>query len=80
MKTYQLNTRIDEKAYGVLERMSKRLHTTKAHLTEKAIYLLKEKFDNLEASAGPEEAEDLFLSLLAKSTTQYDDLYRKLAK
>ena len=80
MKTHQLNARIDEKAYAVLTKLNAKLHTTKAHLTEKAIYLLQDHFDRLERSAGPEKAPDLFMSLLSKSMEQYDDLYRKLAK
>ena len=80
MKTCQLNARIDEKAYTVLTELTERLHTTKAHLTEKAIYLLKEKFDQLEKSTGQANAPDIFLSLLAQSMEKYDDLYRKLAK
>ncbi len=80
MKTHQLNARIDEKAYAVLSELTQKLHTTKGHLTEKAIYLLKDQFDKLDKAVSEEKAPDLFLSLLGKSMEQYDELYRKLAK
>ncbi|MBI2095678.1 MAG: hypothetical protein HYT89_05880 [Candidatus Omnitrophica bacterium] len=80
MKTQQLNARIDEKAYAVLAELTSKLHTTKAHLTEKAIYLLKEHFEKLEKSIGSDKTSDIFLSSLDKSLSQYDALYRKLAK
>ena len=80
MKTHQLNARIDEKAYAVLEDLTVKLHTTKGHLTEKAIYLLKDHFEKVEKSVGPEKSHDLFLSLLGKSMERYDSLYRKLAQ
>ena len=80
MKTHQLNARIDQKAYSVLTEMTSKLHTTKGHLTEKAIYLLKEHFDTLEQSAGKKKAPDLFLSLLSKSADQYNEVYKKLAQ
>ena len=80
MKTYQLNARIDEKAYAVLKQLTEKIHTTKGHLTEKAIYLLRDHFEKIEKSMGEEKAPDTFLSMLGKSMEQYDDLYRKLAK
>jgi hypothetical protein len=80
MKTHQLNTRIEDKAYQTLQQLAERLHTTKGHLAEKAIYLLKEHFNKVEESVGEEKSPDLFLTLLGKSMEQYDDLYRKLAK
>ena len=80
MKTHQLNARIDQKAYAVLEELTKKLHTTKGHLAEKAIYLLKDHFEKVERSVGSEKSGDIFLSLLGKSMEQYDELYRKLAK
>ncbi len=80
MKTHQLNARIDQKAYEVLNQLTEKLHTTKGHLTEKAIYLLREHFEKVEISVGHEKAADTFLSLLGKSMERYDELYRKLAK
>ena len=80
MKTHQLNARIDQKAYAVLQDLTEKLHTTKGHLTEKAIYLLKDHFEKIEKSVGPDKSPDLFLSLLGKSTDQYDNLYRKLTE
>ena len=80
MKTHQLNARIDQKAYTVLEQLTEKLHTTKGHLTEKAIYLLQDHFQQLEKSVGKEKSSDIFLSMLGKSMDQYDDLYQKLAK
>lgn len=80
MKTHQLNARIDQTAYDVLEELTQKLHTTKGHLTEKAIYLLKDHFEKIERSVGRERSKDVFLSLLGQSMEQYDDLYRKLAK
>ena len=80
MRTHQLNARIDEKTYALLQELTAKLHTTKGHLTEKAIHLLKEHFDQLEKSVGSQKAPDLFLSFLGQSMGQYDDLYRKLAK
>ncbi len=80
MKTRQLNARIHPKAYAVLSELTKKLRTTKGHLTERAIYLLKGHFDALAKGLGREEARDVFLSLLGKSMEQYDELYRKLAK
>ncbi len=80
MKTHQLNARIDQKAYDVLEELTQKLHTTKGHLTEKAIYLLKDHFEKVEQKVGQERSPDIFLSLLGKSMDQYDELYRKLAK
>ena len=80
MKTYQLNARIDEKAYAVLSQLTEKLHTTKGHLTEKAIYLLRDHFEKIEKSMGREKGPDAFLSMLGKSTEQYNGIYRKLAK
>ena len=80
MKTHQLNARIDQKAYSVLEELTQKLHTTKGHLTEKAIYLLKDHFEKIEKSVGTDKSPDLFLSLLGKSMDRYDSLYRKLAQ
>ena len=80
MRTHQLNARIDQRAYTVLEDLTEKLHTTKGHLTEKAIYLLKEHFEKVEKSVGGDKSSDLFLSLLGKSMEQYDALYRKLAE
>ena len=80
MRTHQLNARIDQKAYAVLEELTEKLHTTKGHLTEKAIYLLKDHFEKIERSVGSEKSSDVFQTLLGKSTEQYDNLYRKLAK
>ena len=79
MRTHQLNTRIEEKAYQTLEELTKTLHTTKGHLAEKAIYLLKEHFSKLEKSVGEAKSADIFLTLLSKSTDEYDDLYKKLS-
>ncbi len=80
MKTHQLNARIDQKAFAVLNELTSKLHTTKGHLTEKAIYLLKEHFDRIEKSVGQTQSPDIFLSLLGKSMDRYDELYRKLAE
>ena len=80
MKTYQLNARIDEKAYAVLKQLTEKLHTTKGHLTEKAIYLLRDHFEKIEKSMGEEKASDVFSTMLGKSTEQYNSLYQKLAK
>ena len=80
MKTQQLNARIDQKAYAVLNQLTVKLHTTKGHLTEKAIYLLKDHFDKLENTVQKEKAPDIFLSLLGKSIDQYDELYKRLAQ
>ncbi len=80
MKTHQLNARIDQSAFTVLTELTQKLHTTKSHLTEKAIYLLKDHFDKLEGSVEKSKAPDIFLSLLSNSIEQYDDLYHKLSK
>ena len=80
MKTHQLNTRIKSDAYSLLETLSKKLHTTKAYLVEKAIYHLNEQFVQLEKKSPHESPEDTFLSYLSKSMDHYDPLYRKLAK
>ena len=79
MKTHQLNTRIEERAYQTLEDLAETLHTTKGHLAEKAIYLLKEHFSKLEKSIGEAKSADTFLALLSKSMDEYDDLYQKLS-
>ena len=79
MKTHQLNARIDGKAYATLTGLAKKLHTTKGHLTEKAIYLLKSHFDEIEKSVSPEKSADAFLSLLGQSMDRYDEVYKKLA-
>ena len=78
MKTYQLNARIDEKAYNVLMELTAKLHTTKAHLTEKAIYLLRGYFEKIEQSVG-HDTPDVFLSLLSKSMDKHHELYEKLS-
>ncbi len=80
MKTHQLNARINTAAYTVLENLSKKLHTTKAYLVEKAIYHLQNQFEKIEKTSSVNNKEDLFLSLLNKSMEQYDSLYRRLAK
>ncbi len=79
MKTYQLNARIEEKAYHTLMDLTAKLHTTKAHLTEKAIYLLKEHFEKIDQSVGSDRGADVFLSLLSKNGDKYHELYEKLS-
>ena len=80
MRTYQLNARIDEKAHKVLMELTEKFHTTKAHLTEKAIYLLKDHFEQIEKSTSKEKAPDVFMSLLSQSVDRYRELYQKLAQ
>ena len=80
MKTHQLNARIDQKAFIVLRDLTEKLHTTKGHLTEKAIYLLKEHFERIESAVGQDKSADVFLALLTRNTKDYDELYQKLAK
>ena len=78
MKTHLLNARINQKAYAVLTELTEKLHTTKGYLTEKAIFLLKEHFDEVELSVGSKKAPDIFLSMFSKNIQQYNELYEKL--
>lgn len=81
MKTYQLNTRVNEEAYKALTKMAEKLHTTKGYLTEKAIYLLQDHFEKVEKSTPDSStANDLFLSLLGQSIDRYHSAYDQLSK
>ena len=76
----QLSTRIDSKAKQILDQLHKKTHVPIRILTEKAIYLLRERYDKLSAVDQQGTVDESFMGLLDYSMKEHDDTYKKLAE
>jgi hypothetical protein len=77
--TVQLSTRIDPKVKRVLGELHKRTHIPIRTLTEKAILLLKERYDRMSQMYQKGAADERFMELLEYSLRTHDATYQKLA-
>ncbi|MFH1877714.1 MAG: ribbon-helix-helix domain-containing protein [Candidatus Omnitrophota bacterium] len=72
--TTQLSTRIDTKAKQALDQLHKKTHVPIRILTEKAIFLLKEKYDRMSSVEEQQGAVDeVFMGLLDYSLRKLAD-------
>lgn len=76
--TVQFSTRIDPKVKRILSELHRKTHIPIRILTEKAIFLLKERYDRISHVHQRDVAEDRFMELLDYSIKTHDDTYRKL--
>lgn len=77
--TVQLSTRIDTKIMQMLGQMHKKTHIPIRVLTEKAISLLKERYDNMSRLYRGGAVDERFTELLEYSLRGHDATYRELA-
>jgi len=75
----QLSTRIDSKAKQVLDKLHKKTHVPICILTERAIFLLKEKYDQMSSVEEKDTVDEVFVGLLDYSLRKHDATYKKLA-
>lgn len=78
--TVQLSTRIDPKVKQILGQLHKKTHIPIRTLTEKAIFLLKERYDRMGQIYHQGVADERFMELLDYSLRTHDATYRKLAE
>lgn len=77
--TVQLSTRIDAKVKKMLEQLHKKTHVPICALTEKAIILLKKRYDRMSQTYQEGKADEGFMELLDYSLEAHDATYKKLA-
>lgn len=77
--TVQLSTRVDPKVKQILGQLHKKTHISIRTLTEKAIFLLKERYDRMNQMYQQGTADERFMELLDYSLRSHDATYRKLA-
>ncbi len=77
--TVQLSTRIDSKAKQALDQLHKKTHVPICVLTEKAIFLLKEKYERISSVGKKGAVDEVFMGLLDHSMKKHDATYKKLA-
>ncbi len=77
--TVQLSTRIDSKAKQALDQLHKKTHVPIRILTERAIFLLKEKYDRMSSGEEKGTVDEVFMGLLDYSLRKHDATYKKLA-
>ena len=77
--TVQLSTRIDPQVKRILAQLHKKTHIPIRTLTEKAIFLLKERYDRLSRTHQQDVTDERFMELLDYSLKKHDVTYRKLA-
>ena len=77
--TVPLSTRIDPKVKKMLNDLHRRTRIPIRILTEKAIFLLKERYDRMSRIHEQGMADEGFMELLDYSLRKHDDTYRKLA-
>ena len=78
--TVQLSTRIDSKAKQILDQLHKKTHVPIRALTEKAIFLLKEKYESIDQRYHQGAADERFMELVDYSLRTHDVTYKKLAE
>lgn len=77
--TVQLSTRISPEARRILDQLHKKTHVPICALTEKAVLLLKERYDQMNQLHQRGAADEKFMELLDYSLKTHDATYRKLA-
>jgi len=77
--TIQLSTRIDPKVKQILGLLHKKTHVPIRALTEKAILLLKERYDRISQMYQQGAVDERFMELLDYSLRTHDATYKKLA-
>lgn len=78
--TVQLSTRINPKVKQILDQLHKKTHVPICTLTEKAIFLLKERYDSMSHLYHRGAADETFMELLDYSLKAHDATYQKLAE
>ena len=76
--TVQLSTRIDGKVMQIRRQIHKKTHIPIRILTEKAIFLLKERYDNMSRLYRGGAIDERFMELLECSLKGHDATYREL--
>ena len=77
--TVPLSTRVDPKIKRILAELHKKTHIPIRILTEKAILLLKERYDKMGRADEQSIADGRFMELLDYSMKSHDETYRRLA-
>lgn len=75
----QLSTRIDPKVKRILAQLHKKTRIPIRILTERAIFLLKERYDRMSRIHKQSVADERFIELLDYSLRTHDATYRELA-
>ena len=78
--TVQLSTRIDPKVKKILNELHKKTQVPICALTEKAIFLLKERYDGISQKYQHGIADEKFMELVDYSLKAHDATYKKLAQ
>lgn len=78
--TVQLSTRIDPKVKQILSELHRKTHIPIRTLTEKAIFLLKERYDRMSRVHQQGAVDERFAELLDFSLKAHNATYRKLAE
>ncbi len=78
--TVQLSTRIDPKVKRILNELHKKTQVPICVLTEKAICLLKERYENMSQMYQQGIANERFMELVDYSLRTHDVTYQKLAE
>ena len=78
--TIQLSTRIDAKVMQILSQIHKKTHVPIRILTEKAIFLLKDRYENMSHLYQGGAVDERFMELLNYSLKEHNATYRKLAE
>ena len=77
--TVPLSTRVDPKVKQILKDLHRKTHIPIRILTEKAIFLLKERYDRMSRVHKHGVTDERFMELLDYSLRSHDATYRKLA-
>ena len=78
--TVQLSTRIDPKVKRILNELHKKTQVPICVLTEKAICLLKERYESMSQMYQQGIANERFMELVDYSLRTHDVTYQKLAE
>lgn len=78
--TVQLSTRIDPKVKRILNELHKKTQVPICVLTEKAICLLKERYESMNQMYQQGIANERFMELVDYSLRTHDVTYQKLAE
>ena len=78
--TVQLSTRIDPKIKRILNELHKKTQVPICVLTEKAICLLKERYESMSQMYQQGIANERFMELVDYSLRTHDVTYQKLAE
>ena len=78
--TVQLSTRIDPKIKKILDELHKKTHVPICVLTEKAICLLKERYEGISQMYQHGVVNERFMELVDYSVRTHDVTYQKLTE